>query len=155
MPLHLLRGGGSGALTLSIVAVDARCTASSTMVLPPTLPHFAPSSTAHCEAAAAAAAAVSGGGVIPVRDLTAATGALDPDSHVCETARVAALPPGGTVSLTAVGSARVEAYGSLDRAFGLMAGVGGNSTLPAEFAWLLKWPTLTHSEKVSSAVEML
>ena len=136
------------ALSLAIVAVDAQNVASSIM---PLRIVTTSSSSATATSVVSASTAVSCSADIPpiaLRDLTAAAGALDADEHFIETTRVSSLLPGAAVQLSAMGT-RVEAYGSLDRAFGLLSAAGGNRLLAAEFGWWLKWPLLNHEERCS------
>jgi hypothetical protein len=80
-----------------------------------------------------------------VRDLRLA-GPLDPDARFSETRRIQTLAPGESITLDDVRTSRLELYDSLAKAYRLYVTLSNDDTL-REFAFILRWPGMTESEK--------
>jgi hypothetical protein len=71
---------------------------------------------------------------------------LDPKGHYTQQKQINILPPKQPFVLADVASSRFEAYDSLARVYGLYATLSRDPKL-AEFAFLLRWPSLKPEEK--------
>ncbi|MCY3021345.1 MAG: hypothetical protein NTW87_20210 [Planctomycetota bacterium] len=78
-------------------------------------------------------------------DLRLAAG-LEPAKHFTEQRQVSVVEAGQVLTLDDVGSASVEPYDSLARAYTLYATLSGDARL-AEFRFVLNWPALKPEEK--------